>query len=701
MNTFLLLMLKFACVTSVYINKVVVRVPGGREAIQAIAARHGCRVLGSVGSLPDYYVLEHSKIAKYHPKPSTLQIARLANEDSVEYVNQEVLLKRHKREIFDMSSFNDPLIDNMWFVKSDFNLNVQAAWRDGWTGLGIVVTIVDDGIERSNDDLAKNYDPLASYDYNDNDPDPMPRYDAMLENSHGTRCAGLVAAAANNSVCAAGLAFNAYIGGIRMLDGDYSDVLEGSSLSHAIHHVDIFSSSWGPPDDGLSVEGPGALATKALQHGTNLGRAGKGCIYVWASGNGGRTGDTCSVDGYVTSIYTIAVNSVTSSGRFPWFGEKCSSILTSTFSSGYSSSGDKTVVTADIPNKCTKQFTGTSAASPMAAGVLALVLEANKYLTWRDIQYVTLMSAKSDQLTDGQWSVNGAGRKFSHLYGYGIMDAYSMINLAKTWTSVPNQRKCVLKSAPYLFITGNSDGSTIHIEHIQNLNCSCRDNVQFLEHVELRVDVQYNKRGALGIALTSPMNTRSVVLFQRPKDKSNGKYNDVSLMSVHFWGERALGMWTVEFINHGTDNNSGYLSKIEITLYGTSIDPLAPRNSRDTTASLNLTEYCGEESVEETTTLTLETITSIGSVITDSVETESVNSSNTAIYIAVGTVCVAVILILLTVGIVYFYNKKRKLLRQNINQRIQSRPYIISSDISSWAQHRNHQPAYFDNQAYT
>ena len=56
-------------------------------------------------------------------------------------------------------------------------------------------------------------DPQASYDFNDHDSDPIPRYDPTNENKHGTRCAGEVSAAKNN-ICAVGVAYNSRIGGM-------------------------------------------------------------------------------------------------------------------------------------------------------------------------------------------------------------------------------------------------------------------------------------------------------------------------------------------------------------------------------------------------------------------------------------------------------------------------------------------------------
>lgn len=56
-------------------------------------------------------------------------------------------------------------------------------------------------------------DPMASYDVNGHDDNPMPRYDMIDSNRHGTRCAGEVAAVANNSLCSLGIAYHASVGG--------------------------------------------------------------------------------------------------------------------------------------------------------------------------------------------------------------------------------------------------------------------------------------------------------------------------------------------------------------------------------------------------------------------------------------------------------------------------------------------------------
>ena len=73
----------------------------------------------------------------------------------------------------------------------------------------------------------------------------------------------------------------------------------------------------------------------------NQGRSGKGSIFVWASGNGGRDHDNCNCDGYTNSIWTLSISSATENGYVPWYSEACSSTLATTYSSG--SSGEKQV----------------------------------------------------------------------------------------------------------------------------------------------------------------------------------------------------------------------------------------------------------------------------------------------------------------------------------------------------------------------
>lgn len=54
-----------------------------------------------------------------------------------------------------------------------------------------------------------------------------------------------------------------------MLDGDVTDSVEAMSLSYRRDHIDIYSASWGPDDDGKTVDGPATLARKAFRDGVS------------------------------------------------------------------------------------------------------------------------------------------------------------------------------------------------------------------------------------------------------------------------------------------------------------------------------------------------------------------------------------------------------------------------------------------------
>lgn len=147
-----------------------------------------------------------------------------------------------------------------------------------------------------------------------------------------------------------------------MLDGDVTDVVEAKSLGIRPNYIDIYSASWGPDDDGKTVDGPGRLAKQAFEYGIKKGRQGLGSIFVWASGNGGREGDHCSCDGYTNSIYTISVSSTTENGHKPWYLEECASTLATTYSSG--AFYERKIVTTDLRQRCTDGHTGTSVSAP-------------------------------------------------------------------------------------------------------------------------------------------------------------------------------------------------------------------------------------------------------------------------------------------------------------------------------------------------
>ncbi|XP_060524028.1 furin-like protease 2 [Cylas formicarius] len=604
----------------IYSNEFAVHIPEGEGAANAVADKHGFVNRGQIGSLKGYYLFEHKKVHKRSIQANDHLHESLISEPQVRWVQQQHEKKRKKRDyIADPStspfsnlfsgvapdarphgqphyraatpavSFPDPLFREQWYLnggaKDGLDMNLAPAWQKGYTGKGVVVSILDDGIQTNHPDLAQNYDPLASTDINGDDDDPMPQDNG--DNKHGTRCAGEVAAVAYNQFCGIGVAYNASIGGVRMLDGVVNDAVEARALGLNPEHIDIYSASWGPEDDGKTVDGPGPLARRAFIYGVTSGRKGKGSIFVWASGNGGRHTDSCNCDGYTNSIFTLSISSATQGGYKPWYLEECSSTLASTYSSG-TPGHDKSVATVDMDARlrpdhiCTVEHTGTSASAPLAAGICALALEANPTLTWRDMQYLVVLTSRSAPLEkESGWVTNGVSRKVSHKFGYGLIDAGALVNLAEKWTTVPPQHICKSQEIVEDRQISPSYGSTLDFYMTVDACSNSLNEVRFLEHVQCKISLRFFPRGNLRILLTSPMGTTSTLLFERPRDVVSSNFDDWPFLSVHYWGEKAEGRWHLQIINSGNRhvNQPGLLKKWQLIFYGTSVNPVRLRPS--------------------------------------------------------------------------------------------------------------------------
>ncbi|CRL05005.1 CLUMA_CG018231, isoform A [Clunio marinus] len=557
-----------------YTHTWAVHIPGGDEIAAKVAEDHNMHLRGKI--FDDHYHFEHKSLTKRSIEPSNHHQRRLDEDGRVVWSKQQRAKSRQKRDFTRLKPvkslatlLNDPKWPSMWYLNrgGGYDMNVIPAWKEGITGKGVVVTILDDGLETDHPDLERNYDPEASYDVNSHDADPMPHYDLTDSNRHGTRCAGEVAATANNSLCSVGIAFNAKVGGVRMLDGDVTDAVEAASLGLKSQHIDIYSASWGPDDDGKTVDGPGEMATKAFIDGVTKGRGGKGNIFIWASGNGGREQDNCNCDGYTNSIWTLSISSATEFGDIPWYSEKCSSTLATTYSSGQQN--EKQVVTTDLHHMCTSSHTGTSASAPLAAGIAALVLEANPNLTWRDLQHIVVRTANPAYLgkSPTEWTTNGVGRKVSHSFGYGLMDAAAMVRLARVWETVPEQQRCEIHS-PHLdkpIPPRRNVTFTLKVDHCKGVN--------FLEHVQARISLTTQRRGDIVIYLTSPSGTRTCLLTERIHDVSRSGFNDWPFMTVHQWGESPQGIWELEIHNKGRYMEFALIRGWTLVLYGTVISP--------------------------------------------------------------------------------------------------------------------------------
>lgn len=95
----------------------------------------------------------------------------------------------------------------------------------------------------------------------------------------------------------------------------------------------------------------------------------------------------------------------------------------------------------------TSTFNGTSSAAPLVSGVVALMLQANPKLGWRDVQEVLIRSAAMTQPENPGWFTNSAKIRFNHEFGAGRVDAAAAVQLASGWRNLgPRKSAAVVKA---------------------------------------------------------------------------------------------------------------------------------------------------------------------------------------------------------------------------------------------------------------
>lgn len=435
-----------------------------------------------------------------------------------------------RQEVARRLSIRDPIFAEQWHlfnaVELGHDVNVTGVWMQGITGHNATVVVVDDGLDMYSDDLKDNYFAEGSYDFNDHTDEPRPR---LSDDKHGTRCAGEIAAVRNN-VCGVGVAYDAKVGGLRILSKSISDEDEAVAINYQMQKNQIYSCSWGPPDDGRSMDAPGTLIKRALVNGIQNGRGGKGSIFVFAAGNGAASEDNCNFDGYTNSIYSITVGAIDRKGLHPYYSERCSAQLVVTYSSG---SGDAIHTTDVGTDQCYSNHGGTSAAAPLGAGIFALALSVRPELSWRDLQYICVQTAVPVNENE-EWDTTSIGKKYSHTYGYGKLDTYAVVEAAKTFKSVKPQ--AWLKS-PWQHVKheipqglrGLSSSYEVTKESLQKAN------LERLEHVTVTMNIAHTRRGDLSVDLVSPSNMVSHLSTTRRNDDREAGYVDWTFMSVAHW----------------------------------------------------------------------------------------------------------------------------------------------------------------------
>lgn len=600
---------------------VVISADSNAEA-DALARDVGLVFLKKLEFAPDTFVYKAS---------TSLQA--LSFQIDSEAINLASVSTQLAKQAATMSMPNDPYIQLQWHLKNTgqklrlsgggnytafqgIDINVESLWNYPSTkpfaytstnnagsyirGNGIVIGVVDDSLQWKHPDLAVNVIPNLQWDWNQKDSDPSP----SNNDAHGTACAGVAAARGNNLLGVSGVAPEASLVGMRLISGPSTDLDEAEAMVWKSDEIDIKSNSWGYPsvskNGSYSLYKNGDLANAAIKHAITHGRNGKGTIFTFAAGNSYEyfdsvnevdvpSGARVEFSDYQGSIYTITVGAIDSSGKKSYYSQIGSSVLVSA-----PSDGEIGIMTADRigfygyndvvsglggsdirgSGDYSKTFGGTSSACPTVSGVIALMLQKNPDLGWRDVQEILIRSAKKidhlpDDASTGWISANrtdhftGTGNAtvpfhFNDKYGAGLVDAAAAVALSGNWTNLNSQKSQTVTTN---ITTAIGSGATVNRYFTVN-GTNLRT-----EHVTLQLSVANIKKGNLTIELTSPDGTTST--FCEPHGDATNKFADWKFMTVRNWAESSNGDWTLTITNNATD--AGFLTDAELVVYGTEL----------------------------------------------------------------------------------------------------------------------------------
>lgn len=337
---------------------------------------------------------------------------------------------------------NDPLYNLQWAHKNNgsaeqyngtpgADMKIAEAWAISMGNTSIKIAVLDEGVDLTHPDLQANL--LQGYDaisMTANPGDGAP-YNPLF--AHGTNCAGIIAAVANNGIGVAGVAPNCKIIPVKISNDNFgNDINIAAAFDYATNNgADVISNSWG----GFAKS---SVMDDAIHRAATLGRNGKGCIILFATGN-----DNWNTISYPSSNpEVIAVGgsnmcderkSLTSCDGESWWGANYGTGLDVVAPSvkipttdiqgtgGYN-------ITSGTQGDYFNFFNGTSSACPNAAGIVALMLSVNNSLTAAEI--TAILELTCDKLSGYSFGTTASqpNGTWNNEVGHGRVNAWAAIN---------------------------------------------------------------------------------------------------------------------------------------------------------------------------------------------------------------------------------------------------------------------------------
>ncbi len=459
------------------------------------------------------------------------------------------------------------------------DINVVELWdaTDPSTmGEGIDVAVVDDGINYTHEDLSANV--LTTQNHN------LHSGQSTIYNPadrHGTSTASMIASR-DNSLGVRGVAPRASVYGFNLItEGTFTGQNLATAMTPKTTTTGVINNSFGNVPDGSIWRAP-SVWEAAVSEGVTTGFGGKGVLYVFAGGNGHNWGDYSNLYSLANHYAVLTACSVNYSDKRSSYSEMGSNLWICAPSSDFGAvPALPGIAAADVEDRYTVRFGGTSAAAPTVSGVAALIRAADTTLTWRDVKLILAQSARKNDASNSSWLAgankyrsSGESYAYSHEYGFGTVDAGAALALVDSWTDLPAFRSRTVKSSdsarsiPDSPSESRAGGAVVRTLTLDQY-------VEFIEFVQVNIDFSHLEFSDLRVELISPSGRSSLLTVNRTVFGPNPIDGDFRFGSARHLGEDAEGVWSLRVTDH-LPSVTGTMGDWSITVYGHGKTPDGP-----------------------------------------------------------------------------------------------------------------------------
>lgn len=455
------------------------------------------------------------------------------------------------------------------------DVNIEGAWARGLTGEGVIIGIIDSGVQGEHPDLKDAFLNQYSWDYSksleENLANPWRSTPDLPDQNHGMSVAGVAAARGGNGIGVTGAAPLANIAGQKFtvfpfyggfseneveaaaigFQGQENPLVKFTITEGNYAPVRVMNHSYGPTTAFLPYEAEDPVL-QALKASSEMG-----VLHVWAAGNeglGNPDGATTTFDSgkvlQTSNPYVVNVAGLGSNGKYSVYTSIGASIMV-TSPTGFGGSKDVySISTTDrtgrdgynnIGNDPSKpprndlffpsdglgdhvdylsQFGGTSSAAPLVSGIMALGVQANPKMDIRMARHLLARTSVKVDPQSAEWTSNAKGYHFNPYYGFGMIDA-DAFTLAAAKVASLTQPSVYLSP-----VVAVDQGFSADFKHIKKqFNYSGTENLP-LEYVQVKMsvygmqtdEVAYRQgigaiTGDLQVTLTSPSGVKSVICY--------------------------------------------------------------------------------------------------------------------------------------------------------------------------------------------